>query len=177
MSTTNGRPTRQLPPAAAPGQAGRVRGLVTRRRLVSSVALAIAASLLVLGFWESEEPGVELRQNRPAPVLRVFPVEGAASLRQEPIGAQLGDDFTGELEVDGRAIPLDQLERPEPIQGDNSPAVRGLSGLNQVSFTPGAGKDISSLEPGSHTARLLFWPKVGGSREQAEVYSWSFSAS
>lgn len=158
-------------------RSSRLRGLVTRRRLVSSVALAIAASLLVLGFWESEEPGVELRQNRPAAVKMVFPVEGAASLRQEPIGAQLEPDFMGELEVDGRAIPLDQLERPEPIQGDNSPAVRGLAGLNQVSFTPGPGKDIVSLEPGKHGARLLFWPKVGGSREQAEVYSWSFTAS
>lgn len=177
MSTTARPPARQMPPGEPSRGRSRLRGLVTRRRAVSSVALAIAAALLVVGFQESKEPGVELRQSRPAPVLRVFPVEGAASLRQEPIGGQLDDDFTGELEVDGRPIPLDQLERPEPIQGDNAPAVRGLSGLNQVSFTPGAGKDITSLAPGTHTARLLFWRKVGETSEQAQAYSWSFTAS
>lgn len=145
--------------------------------MVSSLALSFATALLVLGFQESQDPGTELRQSRPAPVLLVFPVEGAASLRQEPIGAQLADDFTGELEVDGRPIPVDQLKRPDPIQGDNSPAAKGLSGLNQVSFTPGPGQDIDSLAPGAHTVRLLFWRKVGEGREQAQPYSWGFTAS
>ena len=173
MSTT-ARP-KELPPGA-PGR-HRLRGLITRRRVVSSLALSIAAALLVIGFQESQEPGVELRLGRPAPILAVFPVEGAASLRQEPIGGRLADEYTGELEIDGRPIPLDQLERPEPVQGDNSPAVRGLSGLNQVSFTPGPGKDISSLTPGTHTVRLLFWRKVGQTSAEAQPYSWSFTAS
>jgi len=151
--------------------------LFTRRRVVSSLALAIAFALMVLGFQESQDGGVEQRASRPASVKRVFPSEGASSLRQEPIGAQLGDDFTGELEVDGRPIPLDQLELPSPISADNAPAARGLTGLNQVSFTPGPGKEIETLEPGSHTVRLLFWRKVGETREQAVPYSWTFSAS
>jgi len=173
MSTTTRPP---MLPSGTPGRR-RLRGLVTRRRVVSSLALAFASALLVIGFQESQEPGVELRLGRPAPVLSVFPVEGAASLRQEPIGGQLSEEYTGELEIDGRPIPLDQVERPEPIQGDNAPAVRGLSGLNQVSFTPGPGKDISSLTPGTHTVRLLFWRKVGETSAQAQAYSWSFTAS
>ncbi|MEO5679205.1 MAG: hypothetical protein ABIS47_06015 [Acidimicrobiales bacterium] len=177
MSTTTRPPVRQLPPASGGGPRGRLQGLVTRRRVVSSLALAFAAGLMVAGFQESQDGGQTLRLSRPAAVVRVFPTEGAASLRQEPIGAQLDDDFTGELEVDGRRIPLDQLERPEVATGDNAPAARGLAGLNQVSFTPGVGKDIDSLAPGAHTARILYWHKVGETSEQAAPYSWSFTAS
>ena len=176
MSTTTRPPVRQLPPAKR-GRRSRLEGLVTTRRVVSSVALAVAASLLVIGFQESQDGGIDVRQSRPAAVLRVFPTEGAASLRQEPIGAQLADEYTGEVEIDGRPIPADQTERPVVGTGPNSPAARGLSGLNQVSFTPGPGRDIVSLSPGTHTARILYWKKVGETREQALLYSWSFTAS
>lgn len=178
MSTTTRPSVRQLPPGRRSRRRDRLQGLVTRRRVVSSLALAAAAAMLVIGLQESQDGGVQLRLSRPAPVLRVFPSEDAASLRQEPIGAQLADDFTGELEVDGRLIPLDQLKRPaEAAAGDNAPAERGLAGLNQISFTPGPGQDIVSLEPGRHTARLLFWRRIGETSEQAAPYSWGFTAS
>ena len=176
MSTTSRPPVRQLPPGRT-ARGSRLQGLVTTRRVVSSLALAVATALLVVGFQESQDGGVDLSQSRPAAVLRVFPGEAASSLRQEAIGAQLADEFTGEIEVDGRAIPLDQTERPVIASGQNAPAARGLTGLNQVSFTPGPGKDIVSLSPGTHTARILFWRKVGGTREQADAYSWTFTAS
>jgi hypothetical protein len=174
MSTTTRHPVR---PAEGPkGRKGRLAGLVTTRRVVSSLALAGAAAALVIGFQGASDPETVVR-NRPAGVLRVFPGEGAASLRQEPIGAQLADDLTGEIEVDGRPIPVDQTERPVvATAGDTAPAARGLSGLNQVSFTPGPGKDISSLTPGDHVARILYWKKVGETRDQAQSYSWTFKA-
>ena len=177
MSTSTRPPVGQLPPGPPARRRDRLQGLVTRRRVVSSLALAVAAALLVVGLQESQDGGVELRRSRPASVLRVFPTEGSSSLRQEPIGAQLADEYTGELEVDGRPIPLDQLQRPEPSAGDNAPAARGLTGLNQVSFTPGPGKDIVSLEPGRHTARILFWRRADQTRAQAAAYPWEFTAS
>ena len=177
MSTTTRPPARSLPPPDRPPGGGRLRGFVTTRRVVSSLVLAVAAALLVVGLQESQDGGSTVRQSRPAPILRVFPTEGAASLRQEPIGAQLADDFTGEIEVDAQPIPVDQTERPTPLTGTNDPAPRGLSGLNQVSFTPGPGKAIDSLSPGGHVARILYWLKVGETREQAQAYSWSFTAS
>ncbi len=178
MSTSTRPPVRQLPPARRrPSRRDRLRGLVTRRRVVSSLALSFAAALLVIGFQESQDGGVAARQSRPAAVLSVFPTEGAASLRQEPIGARLADEFTGEIEIDGRAIPVDQTVRPVVATGDNAPAARGLSGLNQVSFTPGPGQDIVSLSPGTHSARILFWRTAGETREQAAAYSWTFTAS
>jgi len=174
MSTTTRPPVRELPPSRR--RPSRFHGLVTRRRVVSSLALAGASALLVLGFQESQDGGVDVRQSRPAAVLRVFPTEGAAALRQEPIGAQLADELTGEIEVDGRAIPVDQTERPVVSTGANTPAARGLSGLNQVSFTPGPGKDITSLSPGDHVVRILYWRTAGETRDQAAAYSWSFTA-
>ena len=176
MSTTARPPVRQLPPEKRP-RPNRLQGLFTTRRVVSSVALAVAAALLVIGFQESQDGGVDLRQSRPAAIVRVFPTEGAASLRQEPIGVQLADEYTGEIEIDGRPIPADQTERPVVGTGPNTPAARGLSGLNQVSFTPGPGQDIVSLSPGAHTARILYWKKAGETREQALLYTWSFTAS
>ncbi len=177
MSTTT-RPVRPLPPSDRPGRGHRLRGLVTRRRVVSSLVLAVATALLVIGLQESQDGGSgTARQSRPAAILRVFPTEGAASLRQEPIGAQLADDFTGEIEVDAQPIPVDQTERPAPATADNSPAPRGLSGLNQVSFTPRAGTVIEMLTPGPHTARVLYWMKATETRDQALAYSWTFTAS
>lgn len=176
-STSTRPPVRPPSPAVRPGLRDRLRGLVTTRRVVSSLVLAVAAALLVVGLQASQDGGSTVRQSRPAAVLRVFPTEGAASLRQEPIGAQLADDFAGELEVDGAAIPVDQTERPAPLTGTNSPAPRGLSGLNQVSFAPGPGKVITSLSPGGHVARVLYWKRVGETRDQAQAYSWSFTAS
>ena len=155
----------------------RLRGLFTTRRVVSSLALAIATGLLVIGFQGARDEQTSVRLARPAPVMLVFPAEGASSLRQEPIGAQLADDFTGELAVDGDPIPLDQTQRPGTIGKDNTPAAAGLAGLNQYSFTPGAGKEIERLAPGPHHATIYYWLRVGGSREAAESYSWTFSAS
>jgi len=176
-STTATRSPVPPPPPVRPDRRDRLRGLVTTRRVVSSLILAVATALLVVGLQASQDGGSTVRQSRPAAVLRVFPTEGAAALRQEPIGVQLTDDYTGEIEIDGQPIPLDQTDRPVPVTGDNSPAPRGLSGLNQVSFRPEAGKVISSLSPGGHVARILYWLKVGETRDQAAVYTWSFTAS
>lgn len=174
MSTITRPPVRELPPSRR--RPSRLTGLVTRRRVVSSLALAVAAALLVIGFQESQDGGIDVRQTRPAAVLRVFPGEGANALRQEQIGAQLADEYTGELEVDGRPIPVDQTERPVAATGESAPAQRGLTGLNQVSFTPGPGKDITTLRPGDHVARVLFWRSAGETRDQAATYSWTFKA-
>jgi hypothetical protein len=46
-----------------------------------------------------------------------------------------------------------------------------------VSFTPGPNQVIESLRPGPHVARILYWMKVGETRDQALAYSWTFTAS
>jgi len=145
------------------------------RRVIISLLLAVAGGCLVIAFQESADPRTEVSV-RPAGVIEVFPSEGARVLRQERVGAQLADGLTGELEIDGVSIPLDQLLRPQdPIGSDAGPAAKGLAGLNEVSFTPGPGKEIERFRPGDHTARILFWDRLTSSRERAEAYSWRFA--
>lgn len=113
-----------------------LRELMPPHRIVISLILAVAVGLLWLGFTESRDGGTVVRPTRPAVVTRVFPVEHGLGLRQEPIGFELAVGYTGELQVDGRDIPLDQLVRPQPpAPNDNAPANRGLAGLNQFSFS------------------------------------------
>jgi hypothetical protein len=157
---------------------GRLASLFTLWRLVVSLLLAIAGGCLVIAFQEAADPQPEVNL-RPAAVVSVFPAEGARVLRQERIGAQLADGFTGELEIDGVAMPLDQLARPQdPIGSDAGvPAAKGLAGLNEVFFVPGTGKEIERLRPGDHRATILFWDRATSSRERAETYSWDFAVS
>jgi hypothetical protein len=161
--------------AAAPPR-GKIASLLTPFRILSSLLLAFAAFCLVLAFQGAADPAVEVNL-RPAAVISVFPSEDAKVLRQERIGARLADGFTGELEIDGVSIPLDQLQRPQdPLGSDaGTAAAKGLAGLNEVSFTPGAGQEIEKMRPGDHTAKLLFWDRVASSREKADTYSWTFS--
>ena len=154
----------------------RVRGLFIPRRIVISLVLSVAVAMIIVGFLEAGGP--EPPQARPAEILRVFPGEkDPIGLSQQPVGYQLADEFTGELRIDGRDIPLDQLERTDPVGGDQAPAARGLAGLNQVQFTPGQGKEFSRFQPGSHSAVAFYWKRLGETRDDARSYQWSFTAS
>ena len=173
MSTTTTRsPVRELPPSRR--RPSRLVGLFTKRRVVSSLLLAVATALLLAGLWESEDQGTVTVQRRPAAVTAVFPGEGTVAPPQQSVGAALSPGLTGELEIDRRPIPADQTERPRAATGQNDPAQIGLAGLNQVSFTPGKGKEIEALEPGDHRARIFYWP-IGETRQQAKSYEWDFS--
>lgn len=165
-------------PAVRRGRSPAWRRAVTPWRIAVSLLLALAAAFIVIAFQQSADPRAEVRI-RPAAVVQVFPQEGARVLRQERIGAQLADGYTGELEIDGVSIPLDQLVRPQdPIAADAAtPAAKGLAGLNEVSFTPGDGKEIERLGSGDHLAEIIFWNRATSSREAADRYTWRFSVS
>lgn len=156
-----------------PSARSRARRLVTPWRAFCSVAVALAIGLMLIGFWESRD-GEPLSRRRPNEVLNVFPGENdKLRLRQEPIGFRLIDGFTGELIVDGRQIPLDQLQGPDSAAGNG--VLAGLTGLNQFSFTPGSGTAIERLEPGNHTATVTYYRKTTETVEQGRSYTWSFN--
>jgi hypothetical protein len=158
----------------SPGRPATGRGrLFTKGRIITSLLLAIAGACLIVGFQEAADPK-DKATIRPAAILNVFPREGTTVLRQERIGGQLADGFTGELVIDDVQIPLDQLERPQdPIGQDaQTAAAKGLAGLNEVSFTPGEGKEIERLRTGTVTAKLLFTERATG---KSDSYSWTFS--
>lgn len=129
------------------------------RPLVICGLLGVAAFLLYLGVdaqAEEEEPV------RRAGIVRVFPAAGTVALRQDAIGAELGFDYTGRLTIDRRVIPDDQID--------------AIAGINRLSFTPGAGKEIESLDEGRHCASLLFWRTADGEESAGQPFTWCFTA-
>jgi hypothetical protein len=151
--------TAQLP--AAP----RAREPVFRHpwRVVVVVAvLLVVASLgaVVLDSADTSRPS-ESRNTAVrlgAAVESVNPEDG--EILQDAITADLRNDLTGVLVIDGIEVPEDQTDRVEP--------------LGQVSFRPGPGKDIVRFEPKRHRVAVLYWEQ--GKRRPAHPggYTWTF---
>ena len=128
------------------------------RRLVISLLVAASLAGIWFAFVSSEDAKEPLR--RDAAVEREFPEQNSLALRQSPIGVDLAPGFAAVLYIDGVAIPEDQLDVRE--------------GLNEVTFTPGAGKEIEELAPGTHVARAVLWDVTLG-REKSRPFSWRFN--
>ena len=105
---------------------------------------------------------------RPDEIALLEPNESDQLLPQGEVGVQLTrSDFTGQITIDGRVIPQDQ------ITGDPN--------LGQVLFDPGPGKDIREFSKGGHTAVIEWWPRTistaGEARAKGQFrsYTWSFN--
>ncbi|MDP9070932.1 MAG: hypothetical protein M3N68_06565 [Actinomycetota bacterium] len=138
-------------------QAVSSRRLVTVRRVVISLLLALSAAGMYVAFTLHEESPEAFR---PRAIQVVFPEPGSLEVRQTTIFYELGSDYDGTLRVGGVEIPLDQLDV--------------IEGLNRISFTPGKGKEIEALEPGAQRVTAVFWPRSEG-RSAALTYSWRFN--
>ncbi|HEY8217102.1 MAG TPA: hypothetical protein VIH82_08205 [Acidimicrobiia bacterium] len=125
-----------------------------------AVVLVAVLNLAVIALDESDtSPG---GRNLPSAVDSVTPAPGELVRLQDTVGADLRDDLTGVLVLDGTEIPEDQLERVIP--------------LAEVTFRPGPGKDLAKLEPGEHTLVVLYWPQGKARPSRPASYSWSFRA-
>ena len=132
--------------------------IVTLRRIVISVLVAVGIGGLILAFSEGESepptvtvPGVE----------SVSPLPNTFALRQDRVIADLQSGFDGILQIDGVEIPDDQLQRTVE--------------LGIVSFAPGPEKEFEALAPGRHRARVVFWPASEGRGEESRIYEWFFN--
>jgi hypothetical protein len=132
----------------------------------------VAAVLLVvvnIAIWggRSQVNGPAAVQ-RPSAIIALSPDEQQLILPQDRIGAQVRPIYTGQLLIDGRVIPKDQ------ITGDPN--------LGEIYFEPGAGKELTELEEGTHTAIIQWWPREIVSPEEASEqgklasYQWTFKA-
>jgi len=130
------------------------------RRVVLALLLLVAVGL----FWLAGHNG----NADPKPLLteqaveELIPADGSPSvLRQAEIGIDLKPGWTGELSVNGRLIPEDQLRRNDP--------------LNQVFFTPGPGKEIEAFDAGTVVVVANIWRPVDGeTRDDARSVVWRF---
>lgn len=120
--------------------------------------LAVANLGIVLAA--NSDTGDSETDRLPDQVESVSPEPGAVAVPQDVVSVDLRDDLTGELWIDGRPIPDDQLE---PVQ-------QGI-----LTFRPGAGQEILRFGAGEHTVVARCWP--GTERrpnEPAPCYSYRF---
>lgn len=122
-------------------------------------ALGAAAFLLYLGIGAKGEEDAPVRR---AGLARVFPEPGTVAVRQAAVGANLDFGYSGRLTIDRRNIPDDQVDR--------------IAGINRISFTPGAGKEIEALDEGRHCASLTYWTTAAGPESAGRPYTWCFIA-
>lgn len=149
-------PLRPLPPG---GRRSRRLVFPSLRTTVLILAAVVAVNLgivaLTLAGRSDQGPAL------PSEIERLVPTRNSLIRPQEDVGADLKDDHTGVLFVDGVEIPLDQL--------------RIVPGLGQVSFRPGPGKEIERLTPGPHSATIEYW-RQDQSRDQGRSFTWQFTA-
>ena len=135
------------------------------RVLVVGGIVLVGVTLLIVG-GRAQVNGPATIQRNPE-IVTLEPNESDQLLPQGEVGAQLRAGLIGQLSIDGRPIPQDQ------ITGD--------AGLGEVLFDPGPGKDIQEFSKGGHTAVLEWWPNTIATAEQARALHqfrsdpWSFN--
>jgi hypothetical protein len=141
-------------------------GIVTPRRIVISVLLA--ACVVALGYGAS----IGRPSNKPIvytdPAVKALsPQPGDLALRQTQIVATLASAFTLAQEnhpgmlINGQGLPQDQVQ------------VNQI--LNQYSYTPGSGKEISSLPPGRNCVQI-FIKRAADPSDAGHSFSWCFQS-
>ena len=126
--------------------------------MVLSALLAVAVGSLYLASRlhdDSLSAGVRSRV-----VKTVSPRPGTIQPRQTEILVELDTSYTGALAINGATIPDDQLSV--------------IQGLNRISFTPRAGREIEVLPAGTNCAVVRFQP-LPGAPGQPGSYRWCFS--
>ena len=146
---------------------------VALARPANPVRVAVVVGIVLIGvnvlIWagRSQVNGPANVQRNPEIAL-LEPNESDQLLPQGEVGVQLKRaDLAGQITIDGRVIPQDQ------ITGDPN--------LGQVLFDPGPGKDIREFSKGGHTAVIEWWPRTISTAEEARAkgqfrsYTWSFN--
>lgn len=139
------------------------------------VLVVIAALLVVLNLayflgreQDSSEPG---ESTLPARIESVAPEPGSTTGKVVDVVADLENDLTGGMAIDGVCVPLDQLE------GEDSP-------LSTLSFRPQEGYIFDEFDAGLHEVTVYFRDETGpvpdndcdASFEGVSAYRWSFRA-
>lgn len=129
----------------------------TVRIVVVVIFLIVIANLAVILVRSSESSDPIAEQ--PAVIEQVLPSPNSVARPLETVTAELQNEYTGVLQIDGQEIPLDQLNV--------------IAGQGIVSFRPGEGKDIEEFDAGEHTVTVVYWKEIE-SRENTLSYTWSF---
>ena len=133
--------------------------MFTRRRIVVSVLLAMAAVGTVYAFTLHEETK-PVRYTHAA-VKVVSPSPGTQAPRQTTIFVELAVGYdVKDIVLQGTAVQRDDLEV--------------ITGLNRFGYTPGEGKVIEKLQP-ERTCPTVEFVDMSKADAPLEKFSWCFS--
>jgi hypothetical protein len=127
------------------------------------IAITVGVLLAVLNLGAvllNESDTSRTGRAYPNAVDTVSPEPGDLIRPLDTVTADLRDDLTGVLVIDGAEVPEDQLERVIP--------------LGQMSFRPGPGRDLTKFPPGTHTVTVLFWQQGKDRPVTPGSYAWTF---
>ena len=121
-------------------------------------------AVLNLGYFlsreqDSSEPSTD---ELPSAIEQVHPAPGSQADRRIAVTADLRDDLTGVLVIDGLRIPEDQLEFNDP--------------LGVITYRPGPDQALPSFEAGEHTVQVLYWKQTEDEPPDPDSYGWRFRA-
>ena len=139
--------------------------MITPRRVVITVLLALALFTFVFAFTLGEDPADPATEA----VELLIPAPNDQVLKQNDVGVDLEPGWLATLSVDGVRIPEDQVNCRDncPTQGV------GVDPLNRFVFTPGEGKEIEELPSGRVCAAARVW-QVGQTEQDGENVLWCF---
>jgi hypothetical protein len=155
-----------------------------RRLLLSSLVISGGIVLVILGFMSSVTGRKALAL--PATIENIDPVRGAVRVPQQTeVFVDLVAGYTGVLVIDNiELLTVDPNDPNDP--NAPAPAIPGQQvtlpattiyerGNATLTFVPSKAAKIQSFTQGTHTATVLYWKIIGGSRQRASTYTWTFS--
>jgi hypothetical protein len=132
------------------------------RRNLSRMIIVVGGLLLAVNIFivagHSQRTNTE--PTLPTSIEELIPKPGDLVSPQSTIGVNLDNTLSGELELNGQVIPLDQLD------------IRPTEGI--ITFSPNPGKDLTALPQGKNTLTVRYWPRTSTQEKGSAAYSWTF---
>ena len=138
--------------------------MITLRRVVITLLVAIAGFTFVFAFTLGEDP----KDPATEAIELLIPSANDVVLQQNDVGVDLKPGWLATLAINGVRIPEDQVNCR-----DNCPAEVGVDPQNRFVFTPGEGKELEELPSGRVCVVALIW-KVGQTELDGQSVPWCF---
>jgi hypothetical protein len=128
-------------------------------RVVIVASVLFAVGLLGVVVLRTTDTSVKGR-TFPVAIDDLAPEPGDLAAPSDTVTADLSNNLTGVLVINGTEVPEDQTDR--------------VVELGIVSFRPGTDKDIVRFKPGAVSVQVLFWPRGEERPKRPGSYPWTF---
>lgn len=146
------------------------------KKVVPAVGLLVGLSIFVIAFFVANTDTQDTVAISNPAIDSVTPLPGAEVLRQSQVGIDLVSGWEAELEINGVAIPPDQvnvLRNPEAPDQDAEQVGTFDSTINRFLYQPLEGRAVPELKGDENCVVATFWPLSDPSA--IESVSWCFT--